>query len=104
MRDRARCPPTDGGPWMALRRIALACLASVAMTATARAATVRTPSFVVEAARAEDAQEFARLAEHYRRQKAIEWLGREMPQWREPCRLRVTVTGNGAGGATTFDF
>src|SRR5919107_962649 len=27
-----------------------------------------------------------------------------MPPLRKPCKLRVTVTGNGAGGATTFDF
>lgn len=86
------------------RRFAWALLAVVAMTATGRAATVRTTNFVVEAARADDAQEFARLAELYRKEKALEWLGREMPAWREPCRLRVSVTGNGAGGATTFDF
>jgi len=89
---------------MVTRRILWACLALVAMTATARAATVRTTNFIVETARADDAQEFARLAEYYRKQKAIEWLGREMPPWREPCRLRVTVTQSGAGGATSFDF
>ena len=32
------------------------------------------------------------------------WLGREMPQWPEPCPLRVTVTMNGSGGATSFAF
>jgi hypothetical protein len=87
-----------------MRRIIWACSALVAMTATAHAATVRTTNFIVETARQDDAQEFARLAEFYRKQKAIEWLGKEMPPWREPCRLRVTITGNGAGGATTFDF
>ena len=86
------------------RRFAWALLAVVAMTATGRAATVRTANFVVETARQDDAEEFARLAEMYRKQKALDWLGQEMPSWKEPCRLRVTVTGNGAGGATTFDF
>lgn len=86
------------------RRFCWVLLAGVAMTATGHAATVRTTNFVVETARQDDADEFARLAEHYRKQKALEWLGREMPPWREPCRLRVHVTGNGAGGATTFDF
>src|SRR5207249_5247071 len=32
------------------------------------------------------------------------WLGREMPQWPEPCPLRVTVTPGGSGGATSFAF
>jgi hypothetical protein len=86
------------------RRIVWALLAVVAMTATGRAATVRTTNFVVETARQDDAEEFGRLAEMYRKQKAIEWLGREMPNWKEPCHVRVSVTGNGAGGATTFDF
>ena len=86
------------------RRFCWALLAGLAMTATASAAKVRTTNFVVETARQDDAEEFARLAEHYRKQKAVEWLGREMPPWREPCHLRVTITANGAGGATTFDF
>lgn len=86
------------------RRFFLALLTVVAMTATGRAATVRTTNFIVETARQDDAEEFARLAEQYRKQKALDWLGREMPPWKEPCRLRVIVTGNGAGGATTFDF
>ena len=67
---------------MVTRRILWACLACVAMTATARAATYRTPNFIVETARADAAQEFGRLAEYYRKPKAIEWLGREMPTWR----------------------
>jgi hypothetical protein len=86
------------------RRFCWALLAAVATTATASAAKVRTTNFVVETARQDDAEEFARLAEHYRKQKALEWLGREMPAWKEPCYLQVSVTRNGAGGATTFDF
>src|SRR5262249_60824280 len=89
---------------MATRRIIWACLALAAMTATARAATVRTTNFIIETARQDDAEEFARLAEQYRREKALEWLGTEMPAWRQPCRVRISVTSNGAGGATTFDF
>jgi len=89
---------------MATRRIIWALLALVATTATADAATARTTNFIVETARQDDADEFARLAEQYRKQKALEWLGKELPPWRQPCRLRVYVTSNGAGGATTFDF
>jgi hypothetical protein len=69
-----------------------------------QAASVRTTNFVVVAARQDDAEEFARLAEHFRKAKAIEWLGKEMPAWKEPCELRVTINASGAGGATTFDF
>ena len=65
---------------------------------------VQTPNFVVEAPTPQLAQEFGRLAEHYRKEKAIQWLGREMPQWPQPCPLKVTVTMNGAGGATSFNF
>jgi hypothetical protein len=86
------------------RRFIWALLAVVAMTATGRAATVRTTNFIIETARQDDAEEFARLAEYYRKQKALDWLGKEMPPWREPCRVRITVTNSGAGGATTFDF
>src|SRR3954464_8510103 len=103
MRDRERCPTLRGEPGMA-RRFFWPLLIVSAMTATGRAATVRTTNFIVETARQDDAEDFARLAEQYRKQKAIDWLGHEMPNWKEPCRLRVSVTNNGAGGATTFDF
>jgi len=89
---------------MGARHIIWTSLALIATMATADAASVKTTNFVVETARQDDAEEFAKLAEHYRKQKAMEWLGKEMPPWRQPCRLRVIVTGNGAGGATTFDF
>src|SRR4051794_15945677 len=63
-----------------------------------------TQNFVVEAATPQIARQVGEYAEHYRRQKAVEWLGQEMPAWRKPCPLRVTVTMNGSGGATTFSF
>ena len=47
-------------------------------TTTISAASVRTQNFIVEAPSPEMAQEFAKLAEHFRKQKALEWLGREM--------------------------
>ena len=89
---------------MATRRCFGVLAALLATTAGLNAATVKTTNFIVETARQDDAEEFARLAEHYRKTKAMEWLGKEMPNWRQPCRLRVQVTSNGAGGATTFDF
>ena len=61
---------------------------------------VQTANFVVEAASPQVAQEVAQYAEVYRKEKAIQWLGREMPTWPAPCPVRVTVQVNGAGGAT----
>jgi hypothetical protein len=68
------------------------------------AGSYRTPNFVVEAATPAIAKQVGDYAEHYRREKAMLWLGREMPQWPEPCPLRVTVTPGGSGGATSFAF
>ncbi len=67
-------------------------------------ASYRTPNFVVEAPTAQIAEQVGQYAEHYRREKAKQWLGQEMPQWGEPCPLKVSVTMNGSGGATTFAF
>jgi hypothetical protein len=66
-------------------------------------ASFRTPNFIVEAPDPTFAEQVGKYAEYYRKQKAIEWLGSEMPNWGRPCPLRVTITGN-SGGATTFDF
>lgn len=67
-------------------------------------ATHRTPNFLVEAPTPQIAQQVGQYAEHYRKEKAREWLGQEMPPWPQPCPLRVTVTMSGAGGATSFSF
>ena len=52
----------------------------------------QTANFVVDAPNAQVAQQVGQYAEHYRKEKAVQWLGREMPQWPEPCPLKVTVT------------
>ncbi len=67
-------------------------------------ATYPTPNFIVEAPSAEIAKQVGQAAEHYRKALAIEWLGKAMPRWYEPCRIRVTVGQIGAGGATSFSF
>ncbi len=90
---------------MAIRHWVPGMLAAIFMAAgTVNAASVRSPNFIVEAPTQELAQEFGKLAEQYRKQKAIEWLGQEMPRWGSPCPLRVTVTMSGAKGATSFTF
>jgi hypothetical protein len=64
----------------------------------------RTQNFIIEAPTQAIAQQAGQYAEEYRRQKALQWLGREMPAWNEPCPLRLTITMNGSGGATSFMF
>jgi hypothetical protein len=68
------------------------------------AAQYRTKNFLVEAATPEMAKHIGDWAEYYRKQKALEWLGQEMPPWGQPCPLQVKVSYNGSGGATTFGF
>src|SRR5436309_13380355 len=70
----------------------------------AQAANFRTQNFYVTAPTPEMAQEFGQAAESYRKQKAIEWLGQEMPPWPQPCPLIVKPTMSGPGGATTFNY
>src|SRR6185437_15817315 len=64
----------------------------------------RTKNFVVEAPTAPIAERIGQWAEYYRKEKALLWLGKEMPTWGRPCPLRVTVTYGGSGGATSFAF
>lgn len=65
---------------------------------------LRTPNFLVHAPTPQIAEQFGRQAEFFRRQKAIEWLGYEMPQWNQPCPLYVKPTMSNGGGATSFDY
>ncbi|HET6881082.1 MAG TPA: hypothetical protein VFI31_13050 [Pirellulales bacterium] len=65
----------------------------------------RTANFIVRAANPEVAKEVGQAAEKYRRELAIEWLGKEMPTWYQPCPIVVEVGPRlGAGGATSFIF
>lgn len=66
---------------------------------------VRSQHFIVSAPTRELAEEICRAAEQYRRDLAIEWLGRELPPWQTPCPIKADVAaGLGAGGATSFVF
>jgi hypothetical protein len=64
----------------------------------------QTANFVVDAPTEQTAREIGQYAEVYRKEKAIQWLGREMPQWPAPCPVKVTIQVDGAGGATTFEY
>jgi hypothetical protein len=67
-------------------------------------ASYRTPNFIIDAPTEQVAREVGQYAEVYRKEKAIQWLGREMPQWPAPCPVKVTIQADGAGGATTFSY
>ena len=90
---------------MTLRRLIYVCaLAAFTAPSPASAAHYATANFSVEAPSPELAKKFGDMAEFYRREKALEWLGREMPQWPQRCPLKVQISMGGAGGATTFTF
>jgi hypothetical protein len=90
---------------MATRPCVAAAVALIAVPPCfAPAATIHTTNFAVTAPTEELARQFGEMAEHYRKVKAIEWLGEEMPNWQRPCPLQVTISMEGPSGATTFDF
>ncbi len=67
-------------------------------------ASYRTTNFLVDAPNAQVAEQVGQWAEYYRKEKAMQWIGREMPLWPDPCPIKVKVTIGGAGGATSFNF
>ncbi|MCE9568207.1 MAG: hypothetical protein K8U57_39910 [Planctomycetes bacterium] len=90
---------------MTLRRFTPALVLAVLVSpSVATAANFETANFVVDAPSPELARKFGEMAEFYRKEKALEWLGHEMPQWARKCPLQVQVSMGSAGGATTFTF
>ena len=90
---------------MATRRPYVLVLAGMlALPCSLIGATYSTQNFTIEAPTAEIARQIGERAEHFRREKALQWLGREMPTWGQRCPVKVTVTTGGAGGATSFAF
>jgi hypothetical protein len=70
----------------------------------AAGASHRTTNFVVEAPTAEVARTVGEHAEVCRKAIAVHWLGKEMPDWRSPCPVKVKLTRGEAGGVTSFGF
>src|SRR2546427_7839969 len=80
-------------------------LCSLSVGAIANAAGYKTTNFVVAAPSPELAKEIGDQAEVFRKQLAMEWLGKELPPWSNPCPIHAQVQSNlGAGGATSFVF
>ena len=88
-----------------LHRISAALLLTALLSPPLQAAGYRTTNFTVDAPTPELAQEIGDMAEHWRRELAIEWLGQELPDWSRPCPIKARVSPRlGAGGATSFVF
>jgi len=85
-------------------RLLFAAVVATLSTSPTEAATFRTKNFVVHAPSGTIAKKVGRTAEVWRKRLAVEWLGKEMPQWYKPCPIHVKVGQIGAGGATTFSF
>src|SRR4051794_35203180 len=69
------------------------------------AAGYKTTNFTVAAPTPQLAKEIGDQAEVYRRDLAMEWIGKELPTWTKPCPIHADVAPNkGAGGATSFVF
>ncbi len=85
-------------------RQALGFLNLLLVATPAIAASYRTTNFHVIAPTEEIARQCAETAEHFRKELAIAWLGKPLPNWYQPCPMRVKVGQIGAGGSTTFTF
>jgi RNA polymerase sigma factor (sigma-70 family) len=69
-----------------------------------RQATVRTDHFIVTAPGRNAAEQVAAAAERLRKDLALLWLGKELPDWAEPCPITVKSPPAGFSGATSFAF
>jgi hypothetical protein len=63
----------------------------------------RSQNFLVKASTLAVARQIARAAERQRKEKALEWLGEELPPWREPCPIEVKITDGSPGVSASFD-
>lgn len=82
-------------------------LAVVTAALLACGANYRSQNFIVHSSSSDQiAQEICTAAETYRRDLAIEWLGQELPPWREPCPINLSRVRpqEPASGRTSFYF
>ena len=88
-----------------MMRLAVAAGALWSVGTCVQAAGFRTTNFTVSAQTPQLAREIGLTAERYRKELAIEWLGKEMPAWSRRCPITARVDSHlGAGGATSFLF
>ena len=68
-------------------------------------ASYETANFSINAPCAESARQFAETAEQCRKDLAILWLAKTLPDWSAKCPVKVHVGNDlGAGGSTSFIF
>jgi len=83
----------------------LRCAALLAAISVSLGSGYRTTNFIISAPTPDLAREIGEAAEKYRRDLALQWLGRELPRWPQPCPIAAEIgAGLGAGGATSFMF
>lgn len=89
--------------WSASPAVLLAVWLTGALPArTAPAAEFSTANFRVNAATPQAARYVAERAEELRRDLAEEWLGEELADWSEPCRVTVDADSERLMGDTTY--
>jgi RNA polymerase sigma factor (sigma-70 family) len=109
--ERQPAPPPLVGPAVPPSRPVLAA-PPMAVDVGYPATNFRTANFEVTAPTRRCARLVAEAAEQQRRLQAVRWLGKELPDWPEPCRVRVTTPAAGVpdpdsepgGSATSFQF
>ena len=85
-------------PSRALPLLVLACAAA------SLGAAYRSEHFVVEAPTRAVAERVARAAERQRKELALRWRGRELPDWTEPCTIEVELHPRAVSGCTSISF
>ncbi len=87
------------------RAVLLTAVLTVSMGAQSMGAQFRTANFTIETRDPTLARQFGQTAEKFRKEVAVRWLGKAMPNWSQPCTMTVHVGPRlGAGGATSFVF
>jgi hypothetical protein len=86
-----------------ISRVNATTLLLILVAAGPLAAQIRSPNFVVYAAEPAMARKVAAEAERFRKELAMLWLGRELPNWDQPCPIQVRIEMH-AGGETSFAF
>jgi RNA polymerase sigma factor (sigma-70 family) len=64
----------------------------------------RTANSLVNAPNWDAAERIAQEAERQRKALALLWLGRELPDWSQPCPVLVKIAGRGSRGRSVMQF